>query len=282
MEPIFKYDNYREYLRHYFDERKRLQRSFSSRFFAQKAGFSSHCYCSMVIDGKRNLSDESIEKIAKAIGFKPKENEYFRTLVYYNQSDSVDKKEHFYNSLSSMKKSAKCFSLSKKHLRYFDNWYYPVIRHLAVYSPWKGDFSVLASMVKPKITKQQAKEAVESLEAMNLINKDKNGDYTLTSQMISSGEIPAFAKMKARRQMLEKGIEAAENIDASERFTTYTTMSVSKKTYSEIIKVLENAKQDIINKGFNDKKPEKIYELILQMFPISEEFKANNEKEQPL
>lgn len=49
IDKLFDYDNFRTFLKDYFEEQKRMRAVFSHRFFAAKAGFSSSSYCLNVL-----------------------------------------------------------------------------------------------------------------------------------------------------------------------------------------------------------------------------------------
>ena len=56
LEMIFEYDDYRIFLKDFFNAKKQEKPSFSQRYFAKKVGFNAHNFCTLVIEGKRNLS----------------------------------------------------------------------------------------------------------------------------------------------------------------------------------------------------------------------------------
>jgi uncharacterized protein (TIGR02147 family) len=86
LKNIYKYENYRDFLKDFFVEQKRIKRHFSHRYLADKAGFSSPSFFHNVINGKRNLSVESIEKLSRVLDFKGKEGKFFTFLVLCNQA----------------------------------------------------------------------------------------------------------------------------------------------------------------------------------------------------
>jgi len=87
---IFEYDDYRAYLRDLYEHLKKTGTHFSYRSFSSKAGFRSPNILKLVIDGKRNLSPQSVQKFARALNLKKDEAEFFRILVNLNQAGSVD------------------------------------------------------------------------------------------------------------------------------------------------------------------------------------------------
>lgn len=99
LERLFDYDDFRKFLQDYFEEQKKMRAVFSHRFFAAKAGFSSSSYCLNVIRGRFNLTQKSIEKIAKAMEFEPLQKSYFEALVQYNQAHQVDERENAWEQI---------------------------------------------------------------------------------------------------------------------------------------------------------------------------------------
>ncbi|NLE02187.1 MAG: TIGR02147 family protein [Fibrobacter sp.] len=63
MVNIFNYIDYREFLEDFYHEQKARNKAFSFQFFANKAGFKSKSFIKLVIDGKKNLTEESMEKL---------------------------------------------------------------------------------------------------------------------------------------------------------------------------------------------------------------------------
>ena len=49
---IFEYDNYRDYLKAFYEEKKSQNPRYSYRVFCNKAGISSTSYLNMIIHGK--------------------------------------------------------------------------------------------------------------------------------------------------------------------------------------------------------------------------------------
>src|SRR5688572_30102358 len=92
---IFAYDNYRAFLKDFYEAKRKTAEKISFRQFARLAGFNSPSFLKMVIDGKRNLSNESIGKVASALRFNKEEAEFFNHLVLFNQAEGVEQKKFF-------------------------------------------------------------------------------------------------------------------------------------------------------------------------------------------
>ncbi len=268
LEHLFDYDDFRKFLQDYFEEQKKMRAVFSHRFFAAKAGFSSSSYCLNVIRGRFNLTPKSIEKIAKAMDFEPLQKAYFEALVQYNQAQQVVERESAWEQIVQIRKQIEFTHVTTREQAYFSKWYYPVIREMAVNADWHDDYMVLARMLTPQITTEEAREAVKNLLEWNLLKKV--GDrYEATSQMLDAAEIPPIALRQIRREYIQHAIGAVESMPKNERFAAFTTLAMSERSYKYAVEVLKEARKKIIAKAANDPDVERVYEMMLVAFPMS-------------
>ena len=268
LEHLFDYDDFRKFLQDYFEEQKKMRAVFSHRFFAAKAGFSSSSYCLNVIRGRFNLTPKSIEKIAKAMDFEPLQKSYFEALVQYNQAQQVNERENAWEQIVQIRKQIEFTHVTTREQAYFSKWYYPVVREMAVNADWHGDYMVLARMLTPQITTEEARDAVKKLLEWNLLKKV--GDhYEETSQMLDASEIPPIALRQIRREYIQHAIGAVESMPKNERFAAFTTLAMSESSYNYAVEVLEEARKKIIAKVANDPNVERVYEMMLVAFPMS-------------
>ena len=279
IEKIFEYDDYRIFLRDFFNSKKRENKYFSQRSFTKKAGFSAHNFCTLVVAGKRNMSAGSIQKILKSIGLRGKSASFFENLVFLNQAKTISEKEHYFKKIRKIGKNTDFYQLNQGQFFYYEKWYYPVIRELMVYSSWEDNYSKLANMVRPSITPLEAKEAVELLLDTGMVKKLSNGSYALSHTFVTSENVPVYIKKKSRRDVLLKGVEAVENVEPSEKYAAYSTVTMSKKLYNEVRDLLDDVRQKILSRVADDDSPDEVYEVVLQAFPVS---KMDKKRDQPL
>lgn len=269
VEHLFDYDDFRKFLKDYFEEQKKMRAVFSHRFFAAKAGFSSSSYCLNVIRGRFKLTPKSIEKIAKAMDLEPLQKNYFEALVKYNQAEQAEIRDAAWEQITQLRKHVEFTHITIREQGYFEKWYYPVIRELAVHSNWNGNYTKLGRMLDPQITTDEARTAVKKLLEWGLIRINESGQFEETSQMLNASQVPPMALRSIRRQYIQHAIGAVEQKQKNERFAAFTTLAMSEKSYNYAVKVLEDARKKIIAKVVNDPEVEKIYELMIVVFPMS-------------
>jgi len=268
VNSIYKYEDYREFLREYFDYQKRAKKSFTRRYFSEKAGFSSHSFCNYILSGKRNLSYKSLQKFIKGLELKGPKAKYFELLVLYNQSDSQDEIERYYNELDKIRKKVSFKGLDNRQSDYFKEKYHPIVRELAVHSNWDGDYTALAKMVRPSITTTQAKESVEMMLELEILNC-VDGNYSFVDENIDGSNVPMFLKKKARREIFENAVISLDSMSPDMRYAACTTFSADEKTYLKINELYSKFKEEFIDLINNSEENSNVYQIVFGNIPVS-------------
>ncbi len=277
LDNIFQYDNYRSFLKDYFHEIKAKRRAFSHRYFAQKAGLSSPTFVYQVMKGERNLTAKSMGKIVQGLGISGKELKYFTNLVNYNQSKSVEEQEMYRTSLQKLRESTKFYKANRKQLTYFSNTHLQVIRELAAYSDWDNDYKRLGKLVHPSISPSEAKKAVDTLVELKLLKTTKNG-FSMTQEMVTSEGVSPMFQKELRRDLLLKGVSSVDEFTPQERHASFGIVSMSDSCYHEISTMYDEFRREVFAKLSEDKDREKVYNMSLLLFPLSDTFKERSQK----
>ncbi len=278
IDKLFDYDDYRRFLQDYFDEQKKLRAVFSHRFFAAKAGFSSSSYCLNVIRGRFNLTEKSIAKMTKAMGLNNSQSRYFAALVEYNQAKRIEERENAWEEIVQIRSKNEFVHVSRDQKDFFSKWYYPVLRELVCHPDFDGDMRRLSRTIVPNVSTEEARSAVRNLERWKLIEKDLDGKFHCTSLMLDAKNVSPMDLRQIRREYVQQAIGSVESKKPNERFAAFTTLAMSEKSYDYAVKVLEEARQKIMAKASDDPSVEKIYEMMIVAYPMSERLGKESEK----
>src|SRR5579885_1444837 len=96
---LFHYTDYRQFLRDWYLAAKKGRGSLSFRTFSKRAGLKSTNFLKLVMDGERNLTEVSLVKFMSALKLNKEQQEFFRNLVFFNQSKSNEEKDLYYQRL---------------------------------------------------------------------------------------------------------------------------------------------------------------------------------------
>ncbi len=272
MKSILSYIDYRCFLRDFYDEKKRTTRFFSTRYFAKKAGLSSASFLREVIDGKKNLAKQTIERFIQAMNLDGKEAKFFKHLVLFNQASGADDKQEHYAVLLSLMNTVKEFQLTAQQLQVYNTWYVPVVRELACILDFKDDFGLLAKSTYPEITPGEAKAAVSLLLNLKMLKKTENNRYKQTSRAIQAkSELNTMAVLNFTRAMAEKAVNALVTLSKEERNFSTITCGMSRACYELILAETSAFKDRVVTIINNDDntQTDRVIQINFQIFPVS-------------
>lgn len=276
---VYQFTNYREYLKVYFEERKKHDPKFSHRYLSRRLGLSSPNFIMMVMQGKRNLTRSLAFKISQEFNHEDKEAEYFESIVGFVQAKTNKEKDRYFRKIISLRRNCNVEKIEEHQYEYYSNWYNLAIRELVTYPECKGDFKWLAKKVFPPIAPSQAKHSVNLLLKLGLI-KRKGTSYVRSSPLISTGpEVSSLAIVNFHRKMAEMAAASLDTVPRHERDITACTVNISEKGVVEIKKVLAECRGKVLSIAEADIPADRVYQINFQVFPISAKNKRKKQKE---
>lgn len=268
---IYDYSDYRKYLRDFYKEKKRLNKSFSHRSFMKSAELSSENHLWQVIAGRRNLTNGSIRKFAKGLKLKKHEADYFENLIFFNQAKTSDEKNHYYKKLASSKRYIEARHLEKEQFEYLSKWYYAAVRELVLLPNFKNDPEWIARRLNPAITIKEAEEAMALLFRLGLLSIDDDGRVVQAERHLSTGyEVQSLAAVNFHKQMIAKASEALDRVRAEHRDISALTVAVSKEKISEVKRRIHQFKRELHEYMAEGENADVVYQFNLQLFNLSE------------
>lgn len=267
---MYQSDDYRAFLREYFQEQKRLKKAFSHRFFANQAGFESSGFLAHVMAGERNLTETSARKIGRAMGLKGHALAFLESLVLFNQAKSPEEKIQRWKVLEKMRGQPSLRKLEEEMaVEYFRQWYAPALRELAVHADWRGDFGRLGALLTPAIPADKAEKSIALLLKLGLLAKDADGRYRQTSGSLTAEGISAKVRRTFRLEMMFRAIEAMDTLGPSTRHLSGVTVAMSEKTFAQVSSLMDELRRKALELAQQDEKVERVYHFNFQGFPLS-------------
>ncbi len=270
---IFEYLDYREFLQDYYRIRKEANSSFSLRAFSDKIGFKAKDFISRVMQGEKNLSEQSIQKVASGLRLGKRESEFFAALVLFNQAETAEERNSHYAKMQEILKIVR-FSESQHlmaHYQYqvYSDWRHLVVRSLIGMFGFSGDFKELGNRVHPKITPEQAKESVKLLESCGLISKKEDGSYELSQSAITTGNRTSKTALRGFHQKcLKLGADSIDRDQPTERNISGLTLGISKDGYERIVERINAFRKEIAFLAEEDQAADSAYQLEICFFKV--------------
>ena len=269
MKDVFEYTGYRQYIADFYAERK-VKSAFTWREFARMAGFSSSVHLKYVSEGRFNLGEDAVERVAKAMGLSGNRLEYFRAMVEFDHAVTDNIKKEIFDRMLSIAKQSNAKVIEGDAFRYFDSWKNPVLRELAPAMPGAKPLA-LAKACRPKVTAAEVSESLNFLVKANLLLKDANGNYVQTDKFVTTGPMEAapVAIRGLHRQMGEIALDTIEGVPQNERHFSGVTLGITRNAYDKIVAELDACRRKIIEIATAEDETDEVYRLNLQFFPMT-------------
>ena len=269
MKPVLEYTSYRVYIRDYYTERKERS-GFTWRDFAKAAGYSSPVFLKLVCDGKANLSEAGIERVASAMGLVGVDLLYFRQLVAFNQEKSSSTKKKIYAEMRSLANENAFALVGEDQYDYYGSWLNPVLREMAPRLNGATPAQMAGELVFDSDT-AKVKSSLKLLEKNGFLEKDEQGHYTQTKRSITTGniDVTSLAIREMHRQMGELGVQSLDQVPVKERDVSGLTIGISEEAYEKIIKEIAEFRRRVSSIVLEDSGEERVYRLNVQLFPLT-------------
>ena len=228
----------------------------------------------VVCDGKSNLSRIGIERTGQAMGLVGFEMDYFRAMVNFGQETDETKKKAAYEEMLSIAKIHKVRVIEGELFKFYETWKNPVLRELAPLMPGATPGEI-AKKCYMDISANDVKETLDFLTKAGFIKKTGENTFVQTETSIKGS--PEATKLAIRDMHREMAKIAASSLDLAktERNFSGVTMGISKDSYEQIVKELDECRRKIISIAAGDKNIDQVYRLNLQLFPLTRKVKEN-------
>jgi len=281
---LVEYMDYRKFLGDWYMYKRSLSkkdlRPYSYAMFSAAADIKSPNYLKMIIEGRRNLSEDMIVRFAKALGFHKEQADEFRLLVLFDQSTDPAGRNFFLKELSDFRVQVQLRSgqIDKKIWQKIPSWITWILYALMDQEGVEFQPAKLRELLRSKASETEIEDAMQTLlNSGEVIRDPATGALKKARNLIDSpDEIPVALVRKLQSQLMYLGLESLFQDSPAEREFGSLTMSLTKSEFEELrFKLRQMRKQ--LHKDNSIKRMttrgERVYQLNLQLFPVTNEVK---------
>ncbi len=276
---IFEHNNYRAYLKSTLVERISKNPAYSLRAFAKTLGIQPS-QLSEIYSGKKNLSLQAALKTAKKLGLNQKETDYLCTLVQYEATKSEELKSSLNERLKQLNEKYELRDLSIDVFKAISDWYHIPILEMSTLHCTLSDlqganppgFQFTPDKIAKRlgITVHEASAAIERLERLELLEKDKKRGYRkVHSNALFKSNKPNTALRLFHKQMLEKAIESLESQTPQEKYIGSQTFSIDLTQLEQAKTLADEFRKKLVLLFSKGKTKTETYHLGIQLFRLT-------------
>ena len=278
---IYVYADYRPLLKDYYSHQKKEIRSFSYRYFAVKSGVSASMFKD-IVDGRRRLNLEIMQKYAIAMNLTPKEAEYFGAVVQFVNGKSNNEKNIHLTRMLQLRGNSAIKFIGQDQYEFFRSWYHSALREMVTLPDFREDYDWIGKKCIPRITASQAKKSIELMLQLGILQRSKQGKLEPTNAVISSEyEMKSLILRNFNSEMIELAKGALERFEPDEREISSLTLGISQKCYNRIKERIRMFKQELLDMVVEDTSDsEMVGQCNFQLFPLVEKNPEKREEAQ--
>lgn len=245
--------DFRSFLQETLVNRCKANPAYSLRAFAKQIHLEPS-FLSKILSGKRRSTPSVIKKISNRLNLSPEETQKFLTPLTQLPETTAPQYQN----------------LAMDHFKMIADWYHYAILELISVKSFQSDAAWIAKKLGLKKIEVQA--ALERLERLEMICKNKRGEYVNTSgnNTTVGNEFTAIAFRKLQKQILLQAIDALENVPLEERDQSSMTMSIDPALIPEAKARIKNFRRELCTFLQENNRPKKeVYQLSVSLFPVS-------------
>lgn len=257
---VTNYQNVHVYLAdliYWFRAKKTSLRSLAKRLNISPA------LLSLVVKGKRKMTEENVDIWAPIFGWNSQEVAWLKNLIILDHADTPQKLKAM-SDLTRFKAFQEHASNEVLTFKYLKKWWNVAIRELSELSEFKEDEYWIQERLQFKVS------AIDIRKALIFLNKHKllakYGDFrTLDCQ----GNIYKLSLSDFHKQILERAVESIYLVGSENRHILGHTMAMPKSRLPELKLILDNTLKEIMKLSTPLSTDAEIFHVELLAIPLS-------------
>lgn len=289
------YTDFRLYLKDVYEYRRRAEstglRAYSYSTFSAAADIKSPNYLKLIIEGRRNLSDDMITKFARALRLQKAEAEEFRVLVRYGQETEPISRNQYLKELADLR-ARRAFDSGAIKQQAWDkvpNWMGWVLYAMTDQQGVSFDPDELYRLFRAKTSPEDIRSELKRL----IDNGDLKAQKKAADEGVDSGarpgsvsdivkgrdliespqDLPVEMIRKLQAELIYLGIESLFRDSPKEREFGAMTIAMTQTEFEqvrfELRQLRKRLQKDLMVKR-QAAKGERVYQMNIQLFPVTD------------
>jgi uncharacterized protein (TIGR02147 family) len=284
LPALGEYTDFRIYLKDVFEYRRRTEstgiRAYSYSTFSAAADIKSPNYLKLIIEGRRNLSEDMITRFARALRLNRADAEEFRALVRYGQASETIDRNQFLRDLSDLR-AQRAFDAGQINQASWDKvpgWIGWVLYAMSDQANVNFDPQTLQKLFRVKANAEDIRGSLQRLlDSGDLARMADSGEVVKGRDLIESPQdlpVPLIRKLQA--ELIYLGIESLFRDSPKDREFGAMTVAMTEDEFQQVrfeLRQMRKRLQKDISVKRRDSKGERVYQLNVQLFPVTDPVK---------
>lgn len=275
---VYRYLDYRAYLKDWLAHQRASRSGLTLRGLAEASKLAPG-YLSMVISGRRPLTENALARIIGHLGLTASERSYFENLV---KLDTAESQQVRLNALKKMKRHRAYRKHNPKELevhQYLTRWHYVAIRELSMVPGFRADPEWIQPRLRSRVELREIREALSFLRDHGYIEVLPDGSARPPEKRLEcDGGIFRLSLGGFHSQMLSLAAESIDGTPREERNLLGHAFAADPKIFDQANAILREAYEKIRSLGERPASADSVYFVELALFPLTRKSKPAKEQ----
>lgn len=268
MPLLLEYSDYREYLRDAMEGLREVRPWFSLRWLGKQIALDPGNLVK-VIQRERHLPGRCIAPLAAELGLTARDTEYLQRLVEFGKATTTEKTRVAYERLLDLK-YAKPEVVGRNQYAFYRDWRCTAVLGLLHLDGIRGTEAELAALLEPRSTPAEVRRILDLLAELGMVEHLRGGRWRAGKSLLSTGE--QWKDMGVRtfqKETLRLAERALDQIDPEDRDITTATVTLGRDDLAKVREMAKEFRRAVLALATGSSNPERVYQLNLQLFPLS-------------
>ncbi len=266
---IVEYKCYRKFLEDMYFFRKQLRPGFSYRQFSKLVGLKSPNYIQQVIEGKKNISAPTGDRLAKVLKLTNLEKAFFVGLIEKENALSQEDRENAERKLFVTAKRLASKEIPQCHFKILEEWHHIVVRELVLLDDFKATGSYISKKLHGLITEEQAEDSLSLLLKVGYLKK-VNDQFLLSDPVVVTNEAN-FSRLQMQNfhsQLWRVWSENIGKLPAPYRELGVINIPIEKKKIALVKQKIRQFQEEIVGLLKDETKADSFIQLGTYCIPL--------------
>ncbi len=263
--------DYRAFLAERHRALKAVDPKVSHRYINLRVGVRSAGWFADVLAGRQRLKPRHIAPLSSALKLDAREKELLRIFVDMEGAATPEERNSAYERWLGFKGIVQ-EHLEEDRFKYFERWYLPALRELLLLTGLEGlkgskdDYTALAAQLDPPITPRQARDAVQLLARLGLLNPA--APEPAPTLVKRPGKTSHWGKIL--KAYTELALPAMQKHGKDARDLSGLTLALSPEGLKQAGEEIAALRRRLLALSARDAEKNRVYQCLFQVFPLSQ------------
>jgi len=268
MRPVFEYLEYRDLLKEAYEERKLSMPLYSYRMMGERLGIDGS-YLFRVLQKELHLPARCMPQAADFLALSGRSAEYFQLLAAYQREKRAKARHEILEKALALRDVVRA-KVEDKELAFFRDWWVVATRCLLEVVDGRANPKELAARLRPKVSEQEVKEALDLLLELGLVKKGPSGRLILSQTHLTAlGDEKSKAVRAFQRQVLSMAQDSIERFPKGTRDVSTLTVAIDQNAMGEIREMMRESRRQIQKRVEEVTNPDRVMQIAMAFFPLA-------------